>query len=128
MRTLVSRRTLRTKRCPSRASIQRSGSTNSGTDGRTGNTGQAERSGWRVTFQGQQAAAWPLTGKEPPHHLLGMVALRKLLRVIVIIVYADDVGRHAFPAVIPDHRPGRVKRFGQVVQRLHILALLAIVW
>ena len=41
----------------------------------------------------------------------------------VVVVDADDVGGDALPAVVADHRPRRVERLGQVVERLDVVPL-----
>ena len=45
------------------------------------------------------------------------------LRVVIVVVDADDVGGDAFPAVVADHGAGRVERPGQVIQRLDVVPL-----
>ncbi len=55
--------------------------------------------------------------------LVGSVAVGHPHRVAVVIVDADDVGRHALPAIVTNHRPRRVERLGEVVQRLDVMPL-----
>ena len=49
------------------------------------------------------------------------------LRLVVVVVDADDVGRDAFPPVVTNDRARRVERLGEVVERLDVVALAWIV-
>ena len=74
--------------------------------------------GYALLPEHQQPAARPFAPKQPRQYLVGLVAAGDAVRVGVVVVNADDVGRDAFPAVVADHRAGRVERLRQVIERL----------
>ena len=77
----------------------------------------------RLFIEQQDATARPLALEQPGQPFFGAVASRNAVGIGVVVVNADDVGGDTFPAVIADHRPGRVERFRQVIQRLHPMPL-----
>ena len=76
-----------------------------------------------LLLEHQQPPARALALEQPRQHLVGVVAPRDALGLVVVVVDADDVGRDALPAVVADHRPRRVERLGQVIERLHVVPL-----
>ncbi len=74
--------------------------------------------GLRGAVEHEQPAARPLAAEEPRQRRVGVIAARQALRIWIVVVDADDVGGDALPAVVADHRPRRIERVRQVVQRL----------
>jgi hypothetical protein len=79
-----------------------------------------------VAFQHQHTSSGTFALEQARQHFVGAIAHRDAVRIPVVIVNADDVGRHAFPAVIADDGPRGVERFREVIQRLHVVAFRGI--
>ena len=56
-----------------------------------------------------------------------MIAARQPLWIRIVVVDADDVRCHAFPSVVANHRPRRIERVGQVIERAHVVSLCGVV-
>src|SRR5205823_8124392 len=67
--------------------------------------------GIRLTLEQQQTTARAFS-LEQPRYLLRAVTLGNALRLVVVIVNADNIGRDTFPAIISDHRARGIKRLG----------------
>src|SRR5690606_28125731 len=74
-------------------------------------------------IEDDHAAARTLATKELRDVLHRSVAFDEEGRPVRVVVDADDVRRDAFPAVVSDHRPRRIERSRQVIERLHAVPL-----
>ncbi|EEF23642.1 conserved hypothetical protein, partial [Ricinus communis] len=77
----------------------------------------------REAVQGEDASARAALVEQRAHGVGDLVARLQLVRVAVVVMDAQDVGGRRFPAVVADHRAGRVERARQVVQRLDRVAV-----
>ena len=73
----------------------------------------------RIPIERQDAAAGATTIEKLFRFDLRPITLADMFAVRVVIVDADDVGRAAFPPVVANHGPRRVKCPGQVIERFY---------
>src|SRR5690349_5345945 len=76
-----------------------------------------------MALQQQRAPAWALALEQLGHYLVRAIAARNTLVTRVVVVDADDVRGHAFPAIVADHGARGVVRLRQVVESTYVVAL-----
>src|SRR5579885_2070520 len=77
----------------------------------------------RFAVNKEHTAARPFPVQQSRFHLVLSVAMPDSLRLVVIIMDADDIGRDAFPPVVADNRASWIQRLREMIQRLDVIAL-----
>src|SRR4051794_38310370 len=77
----------------------------------------------RLFIDEKNAAAGPFALEQPWKSFLRSVSPRNALGIGLVVMNPDDIGCHALPAIVSNHRTRGVKRFGQVIHRLHPMPL-----